>query len=398
MTTSVALKKDLPAAATVATTRRYEEQLTLPVLMKLAEATQMSPTQVVRDFAGLAFGPGKVSFNDYIKLRLFDHAYWQGSDRRNVVGARRNRDLAVEINYRHDWYGLLDDKVASIAYLSAYGLPTAKITAIVAPRLKSGAGHILRDREALRQFLMTSEAYPLFGKPVEGYQSLGAIALRGPHPEDATLEQIDGSRIDVAAFIEDIFNYYYDGGYLFEQFLSPHEDAMRLHGERLGTARILTLSDGDGAWIFRASWKIPAGSNIADNFWRSGNLLAKLNVATGAIERAVAGSGLDMKIASQHPDTGAALVRACLPCWAQMREVALDAARLMRHVPMIGWDIAATAQGPVIVEMNETPDLFLSQFAHAEGALEPEFVEFAAAQKRARQALETKVRADIAKL
>lgn len=397
MTTSAAFKKDVPAAATVVTQHAHEETLTLPVLQQLGEASGMGPTQVVRDFAGLAFGPGKLSFADYVRLRLFDRAYWSECDRRSVVGQRRNRDLAVEINYRHDWYGLLDDKVAAIAYLSAYGLPTAKIAAIFAPRLTRGPADILRDRAALRQFLARDDVYPLFGKPVAGFQSLGAMGLRRSHPGEGELETIGGTRIGLDAFVEDIANHY-DGGYLFEHFLAPHPDAVRLHGERLGTARILTLSDGDGARIFRASWKIPAGANLADNFWRNGNLLAKLDLATGRIARAVTGTGLDMQVMTHHPDTGEALVERPIPCWEDMKAAALEAANLMRHVPMIGFDIAATAQGPVIVEMNETPDLFLNQFAHAQGILEPAFLEFVAAQKRAKQAHENNIKADVAKL
>lgn len=395
--TTATLKKDMPAGTTVVTARRHDEALSLPALVKIGEATGMGPMQVVRDFANLAMGPGKISFNDYVRLRLFDHAVWQDSDRRSVIGQRRNRDLAVEINYRHDWYGLLDDKVASIAYLSAYGLPTARIAAIFAPRLMRDAPNILRDRAALQGFLATPHVYPLFGKPADGFQSLGSIALRRPHIESGELETIDGGRISLDSFIADLANHY-DGGYLFERFLEPHRDAVRVHGERLGTARILTLSDGDGARIFRASWKIPAGANMADNFWRSGNILAKLDLATGAIARAVTGAGFDMVEPGQHPDTTTTLVGTKIPGWAELREVALEAARLMRHVPMIGWDIAPTAQGPVIVEMNETPDFFLNQFAHAEGMLTSEFLAFAAAQKNARIAHETAVKSDIAKL
>ena len=35
----------------------------------------------------------------------------------------------------------------------------------------------------------------------------------------------------------------------------------------------------------------------------------------------------------------------------------LAGAKLMQNVPLIGWDIALTTDGVVIVEMNETPDL-----------------------------------------
>ncbi|HEY1736752.1 MAG TPA: sugar-transfer associated ATP-grasp domain-containing protein [Methylovirgula sp.] len=395
MTTSAALKKNVPAGATVVTERQHEEAMSLPVLMRIGEATGMNPTQVVKDFASLAFGPGKASFNDYIRLRLFDQAYWEG-DRRNVIGQRRNRDLVVEINYRHDWYGLLDDKVASTAYLSAYGLATAKIAAVFAPRLRNGAKQILRDREQLARFLMSDEAYPLFGKPADGFQSLGSVALRRPHPEQKELETIDGARIGLNAFLDDIMNHY-DGGYIFEHFLMPHEDTIKLHGERLGTIRVLTLLD-DGARILRASWKIPAGTNMADNFWRAGNILAKIDLAKGEIGRAVSGAGFETTILDRHPDTGAALVGAPVPGWDELSALALEGARLMRHVPLIGWDIAPTVDGPVIVEMNETPDLFLNQFAHARGILEPEFLDCVAAQKRARQAHETKIKTDLAKL
>ncbi len=254
----------------------------------------------------------------------------------------------------------------------------------------------MRDRDALRRFL-ASDVYPLFGKPVDGYQSLGSIALWTAHVDAHELETVGGDRIALDDFIEDLCNHY-DGGYLFDRFLQPHPDAARLHGERLGTARILTLSDGATVRIFRASWKIPCGANMADNFWRSGNLLAELDLATGAIVRAVSGAGFDMAVVSQHQDSGAILTGARIPLWAELQEVALEGARLMRHIPMVGWDIAATVEGPVIVEMNETPDFFLNQFAHGAGILTPEFVEFAAGGKRARQAYEAQVRAHLARI
>jgi D-alanine-D-alanine ligase-like ATP-grasp enzyme len=60
----------------------------------------------------------------------------------------------------------------------------------------------------------------------------------------------------------------------------------------------------------------------------------------------------------------------------------VEAARLMRHVPLIGWDVAALDSGPVIVEMNERPDFFLPQLADARGVLDAELTDFLAVQKR----------------
>jgi len=70
----------------------------------------------------------------------------------------------------------------------------------------------------------------------------------------------------------------------------------------------------------------------------------------------------------------------------------------MRHVPMLGWDLGSAAEGPVIVEMNETPDLFLNQFANARGVLEADFLAFMAEQERAAKAHEAWMKRQIAKL
>ena len=94
------------------------------------------------------------------------------------------------------------------------------------------------------------------------------------------------------------------------------------------------------------------------------------------------GAGLDLKEVTHHPDTGARLIGAEVPNWAAMKATAVEGARLMHQVPMIGWDMAPGPDGAIIVEMNQTPDVFLHQLADARGLLEPEFLAFMAFQKQ----------------
>jgi hypothetical protein len=384
-------------APTVTVSRAHQDFGPMAVFQRIAAAHDTTPLQVVRDYASLAFGPGRVSFNDYVRLRLFDRAHWDGCDLRTVSGQRHNRELVVAINYRHDWYGVVTDKIASTSYLSAYGLPTIPVTALFAPRLTRPSSLALRTRDELRKFLMRDDVYPLFGKPTEGFQSLGSIALRRPLPESGELEKIGGGCVGLETFLDDITQHY-AGGYLFQPFVAPHPKAAALFGERLGTARIITLVEDGEPRIFRAAWKIPSGENLADNYWRSGNLLAKLDVDTGKIERVVSGAGFEAACKTHHPDSGVAFAGIALPQWDEMKAVALEAARVMHHMPMIGWDMGPTSAGPVIVEMNETPDFFLNQFADARGVLEPDFIRFIAGQKRAAKDYETRMKSDIAKL
>lgn len=375
-------KADLPMAA---------------AFQKMAAETGTSPLKLMRDYSGLAFGPGRISFRDYTNLRLFDDTRCAGADKKTFVGARRNRDIAVAVNYRHDWFGMFSNKLASIAYLSTFGLPTIPSAAIYVENLATAAPNLLRSSTELAAFLRRDEVYPLFGKPAEGFQSLGSAGLAGYSGADDRIERTDGERISVDAFVADVVTYYHQG-YLLQPMMSPHSDVAVMCGARLATCRMLTLATEDGPKLHRAVWKIPAAGNAADNYWRPGNILARIDLASGCIEAAMTGAGFDLQDVTHHPETGASLIGARVPNWEAMQTTAVEGARLMHQMPMIGWDMASGPDGPLIVEMNQMPDLFLHQLADARGVLEPEFLAFMAFQKQNNAAHLRAIRADIAKL
>ena len=396
-----ALKQHVPDALPVLDIARASETPSMAAqIMEIAAATRQSPTRIMRDFSALAFGPGKIAFADYVKMRLFDESFYAGADRRQIIGQRRNRDICVAVNYRHDWFGLVANKVATLGYLKAYGFPLIPTAALYAPGLRprsSGGARLLADRAALEAFLLRSDIYPLFGKPVESYQSLGSIGLTSALRDTRMIEKSDGSLAGLDAFLDEI-EAHYAGGYLFQPMVAPHPSIEALCGRRLATARIVTILTEDGPQVFRASWKIPSGANTADNYWRAGNLLAQLDLATGVVQRATSGTGLDMREHDEHPTTGRALAGFELPHWQAMKALAVEGARLMRHLPMIGWDMACTADGPTIVEMNETPDLFLVQFADRRGVFDDTFKAFIDYQKTREQAHADKMKRAIARL
>ena len=350
-------------------------------LMKMVTQTKSGPLRIMREYAALAFGPGRVSFGEFTQLRLFDDRFWAGQDKRSVVGAKRNVVINHQVNYRHDWWGLLADKIASASYLSAYGFPTIPIKAIYADRIGGASGKLLRDEAALRAFLLNELNYPLFGKPVEGLQSLGSVALRHPLP-DAKIEAIDGRTVPLDRLVAEIVGHYATG-YVFQPFAAPHPGLRALCGERLPTFRLVTIAGDGDPILFRACMKIPAGGNMADNYWRTGNMLGRIDLVTGRLGKAISGTGLDLIEHDRHPDTDAAISGFEIPRWDAIKRTVLDAARLMRHVPLIGWDVSVAATGPVIVEMNETPDFFLNQLADARGVLDEVFTAFMARQKQA---------------
>jgi Sugar-transfer associated ATP-grasp len=350
-------------------------------LLRIVAETKQSPFKIMRDYVGLSFGPGQVSFKDYTQLRLFDEEFWAGADRRAVIGQRRGVEIHQQVNYRHEWWGMFDNKIAMASFLAAYGFPTIPVIAVYCPNLGTTAANVARNADELRRFLVDESHYPMFGKPVEGLQSLGSVGLRRYVPQSRCLETTDGRVIALDAFVADIVRLYADG-YVLQKFASPHSAMRALCGDRLPTIRLVTLNPEGGPKVFRACWKIPAGSNIADNYWRDGNLLAQLDPVDGSVKRVLSGAGLGLAHHTVHPDTKIDMIGFRIPHWYAMVAMVVEAARLMRHVPLIGWDVAALEDGPVIVEMNERPDFFLPQLADARGVLDAELTDFMAVQKR----------------
>ena len=345
-------------------------------LSQLRRASEQNCTvsELVSRYLNVAAGYGRLSFKDFMRLRLFEPRFADRARLSAFVGDRRNLYLCEQVNYRVDWFGMLTDKVAEGSYLSAFGLPTIGFQAIYSPGCSHGPKNLGNAAE-LERFLLHEAQYPLFGKPVEGLQSLGSLGLRSCNPTRRALERFDGKEFPLDDLITAIVGNY-PSGYVFQSFVVPSATIRALCGDRLSTIRFLTLQTSAGPVIARTAMKIPSGFNVADNFWRKGNLLAQIDPETGRLGRVVSGSGLEMIEVARHPETDMSFSAWIHPNWEGMRTLALDGATTMRHVPMIGWDIADTASGPTIVEMNVTPDMFLFQLADGVGMMDTQFRAF----------------------
>ena len=80
----------------------------------------------------------------------------------------------------------------------------------------------------------------------------------------------------------------------------------------------------------------------------------------------------------RHPDSGAEISGFRLPCWDQLRPFAEHAHRGFSDRVLIGWDIALTADGPILVEANGAPDLDIMQRPFRRGLMRERLAELLA--------------------
>jgi hypothetical protein len=145
--------------------------------------------------------------------------------------------------------------------------------------------------------------------------------------------------------------------YVVEERVRPHPALRALAGhEYLNTLRIVTLAEeGAPPRIVGCLWRVGTGGEPVDSF-RSGatrNLCAAVGEdGRAGMPWALAQSGFGLEPVPVHPATGARIEGYRVPDWNLARDLALRAAEALRELPSVGWDVALTDRGPMVIEGN----------------------------------------------
>jgi hypothetical protein len=319
---------------------------------RMAERVGAPPVRLMADYAALALGPGGVSLSDYERLRLYDETFWGSADRRQVAGTKRCRDLARAANFRREQIGLAEDLLSSSLYLSAHGLPTVPILAIFRAGVACAGPKLLRTGEELRDFLASHASCPLIGRRCDG------VATRALF-EDPAIEprsQID-RMVDEARDCPGV-------GWIFQRKLGPHPASPRPAARRLAPLTLVTMSGEKGVRVVRALWRLGGRDDV----------VASLDLKTGqAITIAPA---LAPERARRAPSSLAP------PYWPALKALAVEGGRLMSQLGLIAWRVAASEEGPVILDLDPNPNLSFFQLVDRRGLLDPQWVAFIAERRR----------------
>ncbi|MPY75501.1 MAG: hypothetical protein GEU87_14710 [Alphaproteobacteria bacterium] len=319
----------------------------------------------------LKFSPTQISGQEYYYYRLYECRAREEAFR--FLGFRSQ--LVLNRLCTHpDWRAIVNDKFLFSCLFEKLGFSVPKNVAVYHPTREFGSLKTLRNRVALRKFLQDCKRYPLFSKPVDGIWSTGIARLSGFDAASDELELADGRRISADSYMAQLEGF--KNGYLFQEILHPHDAIRNLCGDRVASVRLIVIGEPAGYRIVRALWKIPAGKNMADNYWRDGNMLAALDIDSGRVTRVVRGVGEFHEKVEAHPNTGKSLVGFEIPHWNASKALCLAAAAVLPHIKIQAWDIAVCPEGPVLQEINAGGDYNLPQLAHRSGLLDDEFQKF----------------------
>lgn len=149
-----------------------------------------------------------------------------------------------------------------------------------------------------------------------------------------------------------------NNGFVIQQRLKNHAELVSLSGtESLQTVRFISLIDSSGnCRILHAHLKPIVGEHIIDTFLDGlvGNVEAPVSLTDGVLGPAnqITGCGDGIKTIKKHPKTRIRFEGFRLPFWVEACELVNCAVAKFLPIRTIGWDIALTPTGPVIVEAN----------------------------------------------
>ncbi len=322
----------------------------------------------ISEMAKLSMGAGKLRPEEYYYYGLYDDSRYSYDQKARFLGKNAQNRIHATCNDLA-WWAIADDKLVFYATMAGLGFRTPRIYAVYHPARDFEAAPGLANAEALAAFLRDGMSYPFFSKPVCGMYSVGVASVEAYDAESDSLALGGGDKVPVAGFVEAVAPFF-EQGYLFQERLASAPEVARLSGAGMSTVRVMVLTVGDEMEIYRALWKIPSNGNVADNFWRRGNMLGAIDLETGRLGQVVRGVGPERELVETHPDSGLPLAGRRIPAWEKIRELVLTAARAFPGLTIQAWDVALTDAGPMLLELNIGGDFNLPQIASGTGLME----------------------------
>jgi hypothetical protein len=154
-----------------------------------------------------------------------------------------------------------------------------------------------------------------------------------------------------------------EGKYVVEAFLSQHPEVNKIYSSSINSIRLYTyrLPDREAELVFPAMMRFGSGGGRID---ADGELTVLLDPKSG---QCVAGAvNIERQWFKKHPDSGVEFLSMVIPGLPEAVALVEAAARELPELTYVGWDVAMTPDGPVLIEGNGAPILSTLQLLMSE--------------------------------
>jgi len=160
---------------------------------------------------------------------------------------------------------------------------------------------------------------------------------------------------------------------LVEDFVIQHKDLSKLFPHSVNTIRLVTANVNGKVTVLFRSIRIGNGKNVVDNF-NHGGMYTVMDEKGILTKPAIDKKG---NIYEVHPVTKTKIVGFQIPMFEDAIKFVIKAAKEVKEIGLVGWDVCITENGPVMIEGNHMPghDIYQSKIHLKEDktGLKPDF-------------------------
>lgn len=296
------------------------------------------------------------------KYRTINHYYYvYGFDRKSgyrdddyleekaFCRLRNHYNMSAQFGSRRaNYICLLGDKFIFGMYLQALGFPTPKIMAMCD---ENSLTWLASQKTEPLESIVQQEGLDVFVKDLlgecgEGVFSLkvrdGKMSVNGkPHTIDQLRHKITGKSLIQARVTQ-----------------HPEMDALNPHS--VNCLRIITARKNDEIVPLSALLKAGSSKSPCDN-WAAGGIILGIDLETGKLKGDGFYKAAYGRKVTAHPETKVRFAEFKIPYF----DACIETVRRVHHyfygIHSIGWDVAVSPTGPIILEGNERWDTQMQQ-------------------------------------
>jgi Ni,Fe-hydrogenase I large subunit len=287
--------------------------------------------------------------NTYFYYCMYSNDYTDVEKMKSFVPQEAYRRFVGKSTYNL----LIDDKIICHDVLSYYNIPVPERLFVFRNNEFRCGGTLLTDEQVDAKLSETKEPR-IFVKNFTGGGASGISILHFNGER-----YCDDNGIEVSsAYIKETYK---DHSVIFERQIMQHPEMAKFNPDTVNTIRVLTYKNK----IIAATVRFGGKGCFVDNISKGG-LAVNVDVESGRMSE----WGMrkyDIEHYTEHPDTHEKFCGQIVPMWNEAKAVVECCMRYMPYYGSVGYDVAISKDGPLIVEINTGAGIGLSQIGMERG-------------------------------
>lgn len=296
------------------------------------------------------------SFSDFFSLGLNK----QGTSLRQILSHKEFLRIHNRLNPLR-YLSILEDKYVFDRFFNGYGFPLAEMLGYIA----NDEVHWLNDKKVVALSKLPDYNMDCF---LKSFTKWGGQAV---HKLSVVNKELFVDNCPTS--LEDLKKIIKNDLFVMQKTVYQHPVINKLSKSSVNTIRMLTIHNGREAENFYSYLRMGIGDSLVDNI-SHGGLGCGIHSDGTLYENAISDKGFYVQI-KNHPTTGTLFGEIQIPFFREASELVISMHNTLHCFFIVGWDVAITESGPVIIEGNPVGDLIFEQKIF--GGFREKFLEFA---------------------